>query len=84
MMTNTRPTSAPATSRQPGAPKPASAATNVALMNPARQESLAPTEEDIAKRAYEIWLSLGREPGQDQKHWFEAERQLRQQGRQRK
>ena len=38
---------------------------------------MAPTEAEIEKKAYEIWLSLGREQGNDQKHWFEAERQLR-------
>ena len=35
------------------------------------------THEQIAKRAHEIWLKQGCSHGQDQEHWFEAERQLR-------
>jgi hypothetical protein len=30
----------------------------------------------IARRAYEIWEREGRPSGQDQRHWFEAERGL--------
>jgi hypothetical protein len=35
--------------------------------------------EQIAIRAYEIWLSRGQPEGSDQEDWFEAERQLREQ-----
>ena len=38
----------------------------------------APTHEQIAKRAQEIWKQRGRPHGQDKEHWFEAEEQLRQ------
>jgi hypothetical protein len=38
----------------------------------------APTSKEIETKAYEIWLSRGQEQGNDQEHWFEAERQLRQ------
>ena len=31
----------------------------------------------IAQRAHEIWLKQGCCHGQDQQHWFEAERQLK-------
>jgi hypothetical protein len=37
------------------------------------------THEQIAKRAYEIWLACSCEQGRDVEHWVEAERQLRQQ-----
>ncbi len=68
------------TSPRPSAPlKPShAAATGVSLLSPSKKEKAAPTRAEIEKKAYEIWLSLGKEPGQDQKHWFEAERQLRQ------
>ena len=65
--------------RQTTAVKPTqSAAVAVSMLQPVKKEKAAPTREEIAKRAYELWLSSGREPGQDQKHWLEAERQLRQ------
>ncbi len=35
------------------------------------------TQEQIARRAHEIWVQQGCRPGQDKEHWFEAERQLR-------
>jgi hypothetical protein len=76
---NTAQTSS-ATSRQSGSIRPTSATpAGVSLLDPTRKEKMALSQEEIAKKAYEIWLSLGQEPGQDQKHWFEAERQLRQQ-----
>lgn len=33
--------------------------------------------EAISNRAYELWESEGRPAGSDQRHWFEAEQQLR-------
>jgi hypothetical protein len=51
---------------------------SAALPNPARQQRAAPSQAAIAQRAYEIWLSQGQQAGCDQKHWFEAEKQLRQ------
>ena len=33
--------------------------------------------EQIARRAHEIWVQQGCKHGQDQNHWFEAERQLK-------
>lgn len=33
--------------------------------------------EQIAQRAYEIWQAKGKPAGQDQEHWFQAERELR-------
>ena len=48
----------------------------VSLLNPSKPRRTAPTHAAIATNAYEIWLSSGRETGNDQKHWFEAELQL--------
>lgn len=33
--------------------------------------------DQIAKRAHELWVKQGCRHGQDQEHWFEAERQLK-------
>ena len=39
--------------------------------------SSAPTHEQIAARAYEIFVERGRPEGRDLDHWLEAEAQLR-------
>jgi hypothetical protein len=36
-----------------------------------------PTHEQIARRAYEIFIERGQPAGQDLEHWLEAEKQLR-------
>ncbi len=51
---------------------------SVSTPNPSKPQRAAPSQAVIAQKAYEIWISLGQEPGRDQKHWFEAERQLQQ------
>ena len=33
-------------------------------------------EEEIRRRAYEIYLERGEEPGHDLEHWLQAEREL--------
>jgi hypothetical protein len=38
--------------------------------------SRTPTYEQIAVRAYEIFLARGGEPGRDQDDWYQAEREL--------
>ena len=59
--------------------KPLQVATaSVALPNPSKPQRAAPSQAAIAKKAYEIWLSLGQILGRDQENWFEAERQLQQ------
>jgi hypothetical protein len=35
-----------------------------------------PSQADIAREAYLIYLAHGAEEGHDQEHWFEAERRL--------
>ena len=37
---------------------------------------LAPTTEEIAQRAYEIFLARGGEPGHDFDDWLQAESEL--------
>ena len=45
-----------------------------------RQVEVKPTHEQIAGRAYEIWLRKGRPSDQDKENWVEAESELRQAG----
>ncbi len=45
-------------------------------VNPPKRQKAAPSQAMIAKKAYELWLSQGQQPGSDQKYWFEAEQQL--------
>ena len=35
------------------------------------------TERDIARRAYDLYLARGREPGHQLDDWLQAERELR-------
>jgi hypothetical protein len=35
-----------------------------------------PSHDRIKERAYELYESRGREPGQDEQDWFRAEREL--------
>jgi hypothetical protein len=44
--------------------------------NVLRMPALAPTTEEIARRAYEIFLARGGEPGHDLDDWFQAESEL--------
>jgi hypothetical protein len=39
---------------------------------------IAVTEKDIARRAYDLYLARGCEPGHQIEDWLEAERELRQ------
>ena len=43
---------------------------------PAENHSAPPTQEEIAQRAYEIFLARGGEPGRDEDDWRQAEREL--------
>jgi hypothetical protein len=36
-----------------------------------------PTQEQVAERAWALWIRGGCMPGQDHQNWFEAERQLK-------
>lgn len=37
-----------------------------------------PTHEQIAQRAHELWVKNGARHGEDQRHWLEAETELKQ------
>ena len=42
----------------------------------AKPATTTPSQELIAKKAYEMWLAQGQQPGSEQRNWFEAELQL--------
>ena len=42
--------------------------------------SHGPTEDEIAIRAYELFIASGSQRGRDTEFWLEAERQLREDG----
>ena len=46
-----------------------------------RARKASPAHEDIARRAYEIYLEGGSIPGNDQENWAQAERELTQRAR---
>jgi hypothetical protein len=43
---------------------------------PIKLPALPPTTEEIAQRAYEIFLARGGEPGHDLDDWLQAESEL--------
>jgi hypothetical protein len=55
---------------------PESVSTQPVAQMPVRPPQ-APTTEQIARRAYEIFLARGGEHGHDQEDWAQAERELR-------
>ena len=55
--------------------KNAKNATEARPVKPAGDRSTV-TQEEIAQRAYELFLARGGEPGHDVEDWIEAERQL--------
>lgn len=46
----------------------------------AAPEKRDPTDEEIRRRAYELWEERGREPGLPLQDWLRAERELRGRG----
>jgi hypothetical protein len=42
------------------------------------KEHVAPTYEQIAERAKSLWYERGCQPNQDEKNWYDAENQLKQ------
>jgi hypothetical protein len=43
----------------------------------ASAEAASPSSEEIARRAYEIFLARGGEPGHETEDWLQAEKELR-------
>ena len=60
--------SKPTTSRQSQQPSTEGGKEEHSVVNPAREE--------ITRRAYEIYLERGEEPGRDLEDWLQAEREL--------
>ena len=44
---------------------------------PSPERPVGPTHEQIAQRAHELWVKNGSRHGEDQRHWLEAEAQLK-------
>jgi hypothetical protein len=65
-MANT-PKRKPATKRQ----------TSQQQMRPPARDRGDPTEEEIRRRAHELYEQRGREPGHEHEDWAQAERELR-------
>jgi hypothetical protein len=42
-----------------------------------RGDTTAPSREEIAQRAFELFLQRGGEPGHEQQDWLQAEKNLR-------
>ena len=45
-------------------------------LNPVEKPVLQPTQSEIARRAYEIYLARGYAPGCELDDWLQAEREL--------
>jgi len=69
----------------PKAPKQSKPNVAVAPKNSSAKLAMVPNTvtplDRIRERAYELYESRGREPGQDQQDWLRAERELLQQER---
>jgi len=60
------------------AARPAAIQTPVARVEPVKAAvKAAPTCEEIAKRAFEIYMGRGQTPGREKEDWAQAERELR-------
>jgi hypothetical protein len=77
MTTNTDKTQFSGSPKSGSAKPTLAAAAGAFLRNPLKATQAAPAHEEIVLRAYEIWLSTGKESGHEQEHWFQAERELR-------
>lgn len=66
---------------QPAAPKPVVEAAEIPEPEPTGTDTESiPSNEEIAKRAYDIYLRRGSRNGYDFDDWLEAERELRGRG----
>jgi hypothetical protein len=52
-------------------------ATGTVVAERPQAKAQAPTHQQIAQRALEIWMRHGCPPGEDKENWLEAERQLK-------
>jgi hypothetical protein len=68
------PPAAPAKAATPSVPAAFAAPVVVKTNAPPAKRTV--TRDQIAKRAYEIWVAKGRPAGQDLQNWQQAEREL--------
>jgi hypothetical protein len=61
--------------KTPQSPSPSTPASMARNTSPANRPG--PTHEQIARRAYEIFLARGGAPGHHEEDWLQAERELR-------
>jgi hypothetical protein len=57
--------------------RPASTPAPSAAKPKSERPATGPTHEQIAQRAHEIWVRNGSKHGEDQRHWLEAEAELK-------
>jgi Protein of unknown function (DUF2934) len=76
--TTSRPVSSTAASTKQGASTggPARSEGKAPMPQVSRTKVSEPSAEQIALRAYHIWLERGQSPGSEVENWLEAERQL--------
>ena len=55
---------------------PASVLSKSGPLNIKENKTVAPSPEEVARRAYSIYEKQGSQPGHEVKHWLEAEAQL--------
>ena len=55
-------------------PRSTTATTQFAAVE--KPKTAAPTRDEIARRAYEIYIARGKAGGRDTEDWFQAEREL--------
>ncbi|WP_225412401.1 DUF2934 domain-containing protein [Stigmatella hybrida] len=75
---NAKASNSPSKEPQKAAPKEALKEAPKAAATPASEPvRSAPTEEQIARRAYEIYQARGGEHGSNEQDWYQAERELK-------
>lgn len=49
------------------------------MQHACHKSGVAPTHDEIAERAYDLYVKAGREPGHCWRNWYAAEQSLREQ-----
>ena len=62
---------------KPSTPSTATRRAPTAAESTSTRSAAAPTPEQIAVRAYEIFIARGAQDGRDQEDWYQAENELR-------
>lgn len=74
--TKKKPVKVKAVAKRASAKKPSVRSTKPKSTKAKSKAALAVTHDQIAKRAYELWLGYGRPIGKDQILWLQAEHEL--------